>query len=211
MSLLKALTVVVLTMLLALAAIIGSGLIDPAADVPHSDPVYRLLELLRHRGIETRARGLEVPDLSTMSMVRSGAGNYDAMCVDCHLKPGMSDGELYRGLYPRPPALAEVAAPSPAHAFWIIKHGIKASGMPAWGLSMDDETIWGMVAFLQRLPALTPTRYRELVAESAGHSHGPAASDRSNAELRDHRQRAGPAAETREVSRAGEHEHEHEH
>ena len=61
---------------------------------------------------------------------------------------------------------------SPAAAFWIIKHGIKMSGMPAWGKSMDDESIWSMVAFLQQLPDMSEIRYHELVESSEGHTHG---------------------------------------
>lgn len=54
----------------------------------------------------------------------------------------------------------------------MIKHGIKATGMPAWGKSMGDEHIWGMVAFLQQLPELDADDYRQLVASSDGHQHG---------------------------------------
>ncbi|MCX7563678.1 cytochrome c [Xanthomonadaceae bacterium XH05] len=54
----------------------------------------------------------------------------------------------------------------------MIKHGIKASGMPAWGKNMGDEYIWNMAAFLQVLPTLDATAYKELVDSSEGHSHG---------------------------------------
>jgi hypothetical protein len=37
---------------------------------------------------------------------------------------------------------------------------------------MDDQTIWGMVAFLQTMPNLTSEAYHEAVAQSEGHSHG---------------------------------------
>ena len=48
--------------------------------------------------------------------------------------------------------------------FWIVKHGIKASGMPSWGPTHDDQRIWAMVAFLQKLPQLTPEQYQILTA-----------------------------------------------
>ncbi|MEQ1801875.1 MAG: cytochrome c [Gammaproteobacteria bacterium] len=154
-------------------AYIYSGLFNPAADAPHSRPVYWVLENLRHRGIETRVDNIKVPDLTAPGLIRAGAGNYDTMCTACHLKPGVADSEMHRGLYPQPPALATMARPTkPAHAFWIIKHGIKASAMPAWGQSMDDQAIWGMVAFLQQMPKLTSEAYHEAVEQSEGHSHG---------------------------------------
>jgi hypothetical protein len=65
----------------------------------------------------------------------------------------------------------------PSEAFWTIKHGVKASGMPAWGKSMSDEDIWNMVGLLQQLPKLNAQSYRDMVASSEGHSHGPAKDD----------------------------------
>src|SRR5690606_14219762 len=126
---------------------IWSGAYNVAADDPHSRPVYRLFELARDRSIQTRAGKVEVPvGLGSEAQIRQGAGNYDAMCAACHLAPGVSQTELSIGLYPAPPDLT-AATVDEAGAFWVIKHGIKASGMPAWGLSMGDEYIWSMVAF----------------------------------------------------------------
>ncbi len=110
-------------------------------------------------------------DLDDPARIRQGAGNYNAMCTGCHLGPGMQDTELSMGLYPAPPNLSKETVDADT-AFWVIKHGIKASGMPAWGKSMDDEYIWNMAAFLQALPKLTPEQYQALVASSGGHSHG---------------------------------------
>ena len=73
------------------------------------------------------------------------------------------------GLYPKPPNLSEIPALPPAVQFWIIKHGIKMSGMSAWGKTHSDDEIWNMVALLQKLPKLTPGEYKMLVGISAGH------------------------------------------
>ena len=156
---------------------IWSGAYNIAADDPHTRPVHTLLEVARERSIHTRAGKLKVPSgLGTDEQIREGAGNYDAMCAACHLAPGMSPTELSRGLYPAPPDLTATLVDQ-AKAFWVIKHGIKASGMPAWGLSMGDEYIWNMAAFLQKLPDLDATGYRALVDSSGGHSHGGGESD----------------------------------
>ena len=105
-------------------------------------------------------------------MIKQGAGNYAAMCTGCHLAPGIESTEMSMTLYPAPPNLVKLGAPDPARAFWVIKHGIKASGMGAWGKNINDQYIWNMVAFLQQLPKLTTEEYKTLVAESGGHSHG---------------------------------------
>jgi mono/diheme cytochrome c family protein len=94
------------------------------------------------------------------------------MCVGCHLKPGVERSEASAGLYPAPPNLTRHRTDDAKRAFWVVKHGIKMSGMPAWGRSMEDEHIWGIVAFLRTLPDLSPERYQQLVAASGGHSHG---------------------------------------
>ncbi|MHB1084880.1 MAG: c-type cytochrome [Thiobacillus sp.] len=153
------------------------GLFNVSADTPHSQLVYRMIETAREHAIDRSTQDLTAPaNLSDAERVHRGAGNYAAMCVGCHLAPGKTDSEIRMGLYPQPPDLArpdEVAADEAARQFWVIKHGIKASGMPAWSRGgIEDEAIWDMVAFLQQMPALSPAQYIELVEASEGHSHG---------------------------------------
>lgn len=156
----------------AIGGIVWSGTVNVAADEPHSRLVHWVLETARERSIAARASAIEVPDLTAAELLRKGSGNYAAMCEGCHLRPGLAESELRRGLYPQPPALAAREPGNPARDFWVIKHGLKATGMPAWGLSMDDRTIWGMVAFLQSLPGQSAADYQAAVAASSGHSHG---------------------------------------
>ena len=176
MAFIKRKTLLLLTGLLLLAALafggfVWSGVYNIGADDTHTGPVYATLEALRERSIAVRASKLDVPDLGDPARVTQGAGNYAAMCVGCHLAPGMTGTELSQGLYPAPPDLTRETVDA-AQAFWVIKHGIKASGMPAWGRSMDDSYIWNMVAFLQQLPGMDAAQYQALVASSGGHSHG---------------------------------------
>ncbi|MCW5625167.1 MAG: cytochrome c [Burkholderiales bacterium] len=164
---------------LATVIVLYNGWIDIAADSPHGPTVYRLIEFARDRAIARRSEAVKPPDdLADPVRLRRGAGNYAAMCAGCHLSPETEDSELRKGLYPEPPSLAKTATgPSnvdtdPARRFWIIKHGIKASGMPAWSKGgMEDEAIWDLVAFVGQLPNLSATEYRELVDTSAGHAH----------------------------------------
>lgn len=169
----KTLTLASLAAAVVGAGVVYSGVINVGADDPHFPAIHALLNTARERSIAVRARDVEVPNLADEKMIRSGAGNYNSMCIGCHLAPGVSETELSQSLYPAPPDLSKVGANgNPAATFWIIKHGIKASGMPAWGKSMGDEYIWGMVAFLEQLPKLDAQEYQALVASSAGHQHG---------------------------------------
>ena len=157
---------------LAAAAFVRAGVYNIAADDPHYPLTYSMLEQLRDASIKTRASKLTPPaDLMSEARIRQGSGNYNAMCTGCHLAPGMEPTEISKGLYPAPPNLSKVTIDA-SQAFWTIKHGIKASGMPAWGGSMGDDYIWNMAAFLQRLPKLDKASYDALVAASGGHSHG---------------------------------------
>jgi len=156
----------------AAAVLIYSGAFNIAADVPHSSVAYRLMEAVRDRSIAVRLGDVQVPSLDNPNLAAEGAKHYAAMCVDCHLAPGIEDSELRQGLYPQPPNLAEHIDAGPAEKFWVIKHGIKMSAMPAWGKTHDDQSIWGLVAFLQKLPELTPEQYHALVdAGGEGHAH----------------------------------------
>lgn len=155
----------------AVAAYAALGGYNVAADEPHWQMTSSLLRAVRTRSIAARSSAIVVPPLDDEAQIRTGAGNYDAMCADCHLRPGEENSELRAGLYPVPPDLTRDELRDPAAVFWVVKHGIKMSGMPAWGGHMQDEYIWGLVAFLKRLPGLPPTAYQELVQESGGHSH----------------------------------------
>jgi len=163
----------VAVLVVAAVAVLWSGVYSFAADVRHSEPVLSMIAFARDRSIAIRAADIKVPSLGDQELVTKGAGNYEAMCAQCHQAPGKGSTELSRGLYPQPPDLVREAV-EPAAAFWTIKHGIKASGMPAWGKSMQDRDIWSLVALLQRLPSMDQAAYHKLVEQSAGHSHGGA-------------------------------------
>jgi mono/diheme cytochrome c family protein len=163
--------VLAVTAAAVLAGVVYSGAYNFAADDPHTAVVYQLLETARERSMMRRARDLKPPDLGNMQRIVQGAGNYQAMCAQCHMVPGVTSTELSTGLYPSPPNLTHEKV-EPSHIFWAVKHGIKASGMPAWGKGMSDEYIWNLVAFVQHLPQLDEQGYRNMVASSGGHSHG---------------------------------------
>lgn len=174
------LTVLGITAVLAtvVGASISMGIPSFAADEPHSEVVTSLITYARERSINREAKGVDVPaDLGSPERVRRGAGNYEAMCVDCHLSPSAGNSEIHKGLYPSPPNLSVVRdntyyPSSDARDFWIIKHGIKASGMPSWAKGgMDDAAIWDLVAFLNVLPMQSADSYQQLVSASDGHSH----------------------------------------
>lgn len=158
---------VIVAALVLLAAFVWFGIYNIAADAPHSRPVYALLESLCDRSIAVHARGIRQPaDLEAADHVAAGAGLYAEMCQGCHLGPGIEPTEMGQGLYPQAPELAKGTDLSPAQKFWIIKHGVKLTAMPAWGKTHPDPLIWDMVAFLQKLPSMSPAQYKATVASA---------------------------------------------
>ena len=177
LSCLKFILVIVSLIILAGITFLYSGIYPMGADVPHNKLTYWTLETLRENSIKRASKDITVPsDLDTSSRLLRGGADYNDMCVSCHLQPGKNYSDFTKGLYPAPPNLAK--AHNKEHIdnentqaqrrFWIIKHGIKASGMPAWGPGHDDERIWGMVAFLKHLPTLTPEQYQILTPRGDG-------------------------------------------
>jgi len=166
-----ALVAVALLVLIGAAAVgIYAGLYNIAADVPHTQPVYWLLETMRDRSIAARAREVVVPaDLNDPTRISKGAGQYADMCSGCHLAPGMKRTEISQGLYPRAPELRRKTTLTPAEQFWVVKHGIKMTGMPAWGVTHDDDLLWDVVAFVRKLPELSPEQYETLVKNAPKH------------------------------------------
>ena len=174
---------VLLIVVIAVVGMLGfvySGLYNVAADDHHTRPVAELMQILRNRSIQAHAQSIKVPDLEDPQLILKGAGQYAAMCTQCHLEPGMESSEIRPGLYPQPPNLSTFR-PDPREAFWVIKHGIKMSAMPAWGFSHDDATIWSMVAFLQKMPGMTPAQYRDIVARAPPDEDMPMDGDKNAA------------------------------
>lgn len=162
-----------IVIIIALVGYVAAGGYDTAADKPHWALTSSLLEFVRDRSMEVRAKDVVVPaDLNNTTRLTRGAHLYDEMCAICHLAPGVKNTELREGLYPQPPALTDKSDLSPKEMFYIITHGYKMTGMPAWGKTHKPELIWDMVAFLQKLPELTPELYKSMTAESDPHSHG---------------------------------------
>jgi mono/diheme cytochrome c family protein len=161
----------------ALALLIGAavvaiyaGLYNIAADIPHTQPVYWLLDTIRQRSVIARARDIVVPnDLDDAKRISRGAGQYAEMCSGCHLAPGLKRTEISQGLYPRAPELRRKTDLTPAERFWIVKHGVKMTGMPAWGVTHDDELLWDVVAFVRKLPEMTPEQYETMVKNAPKH------------------------------------------
>jgi len=147
------------------AAFIGSGIYDIGADDHHTKIALTIIEQLRERSIAARSSSIEAHFVEDPVRIAAGAQHYSVLCVGCHLAPGVTKSDVRRGLYPHPPNLAQEEPQQAQRAFWVIKHGIKMSAMPAWGMTLDDAAIWDTVAFIRKMPDMTPETYQHLSQE----------------------------------------------
>jgi mono/diheme cytochrome c family protein len=163
--------------LIALAglAFVYSGFFDVAASTSDWPVVSWVLETTRNRSIVVHAAGIPVPSgLDDPAKLVIGTEHFAAHCAVCHGAPGVPKGDIAHGLNPQPPDLAHAASHyTPPELFWILQHGIKMTGMPSWG-DHSDEELWATVAFIEKLPRMTPEEYAKLVMasmEHGGHHH----------------------------------------
>lgn len=153
--------------LITVAVLIGaflifiySGVYNVSAMVPHNGLTVWVINTVKDNSIEHHSENIKIPSLNDSSMVQTGFEHYNEMCVGCHGAPGIKRDEGGHGLYPHPPNLAHSAKEMPAsQLFWITKNGIKFTGMPAFGKTHSDKKIWDIVAFLEKLPGMTPEQY----------------------------------------------------
>ena len=99
----------------------------------------------RHTAIEVQAEPLTDEDMQT------GAEIYKAMCAECHGQLNGKPSVLGGSFYPPAPQLpGHSTAYSDREVFWIVKHGIRNTAMPAWSRLLSDEEIRKVSAFVKR-------------------------------------------------------------
>ena len=152
--------------------IILSGHFNVAATDPDSAMTEWILHATMRRSVVMQSSGIVAPKSFADEQVRDGFEEFNTMCVGCHGAPGRMRNAAGKGLRPRAPDLAQAARTwDSGNLFWIVKNGIKMTGMPAFGLTHDDQTIWNLVAFVSRLPDITPEQYQQLEGQIAGSGH----------------------------------------
>lgn len=164
-TLVLALSAIAATAAVAAAAVIYGGLYDISATDQHLAPTYRVLDVAMRRSIARRAADIAVPPLDEPSILERGLALYDAHCVQCHGAPGVAPEPFALGLTPAPANLAHTArAWPPADIYWVVRNGIKMTGMPAWQFRLAEADLWAVVAFVEKLPELSPRDYRARTA-----------------------------------------------
>jgi mono/diheme cytochrome c family protein len=166
----------ILGFIAALVAVIGAALAvtytgsyNVAANVPDAGIVRWFLSTNMQRSVMNHAQGIKAPAQLTDEQARKGFQIYKETCVYCHGAPGKDPGDIAKGLNPEPPYLPDtVGGWTSAQLFWIIKNGIKMTGMASYGAVHNDDEIWSLVAFVQKLPKMTPEEYAKMEQTPGG-------------------------------------------
>jgi mono/diheme cytochrome c family protein len=152
--------------------VIITGAYNIAATVPHTGFERIIFSTTMRNSVLSRA-GSDTEHVTGEEQVREGFREYNEMCITCHGAPGKEQSDIGKGLHPKPPDLAETLRRwNSAQLFWIVKNGVKMTGMPAFGPTHGDDQIWNIIAFVQRLPGMSADAYKAM--EETSSRRGPA-------------------------------------
>ena len=155
-------------LLAALGAVvfIRAGWYNVGAMVEHWQLTFSLMERTMHYSVRHQARDIVAP-LFSEPLARRGALVYRDQCVQCHGGPGVAPGDIGLSMQPQPGPLVHMKQRwRVPEVYWIIRNGIKMSGMPAWQYRLSEDDLWAVTALIERLPQLSPQDYAALVVEA---------------------------------------------
>lgn len=169
------------------AGLIAAGVLLAVALIAVAGVIY-----LRSSGLSTRgtppalevslaraARGLAIPAAArsrrnpvpfSAEALSDGMHHFADHCAACHANDGSGGTQMGRGFYPKAPdmRLPATQEQSDGELFYVIEHGIRFTGMPAWGTGTADgeASSWRLVHFLRHLPRLTPAELEAMTARN---------------------------------------------
>ncbi|MGH9803948.1 MAG: c-type cytochrome [Candidatus Acidiferrales bacterium] len=148
------LVMLILFVLLLAGALWGASRLNLSAlEEPGETETY-LATKAKRWVVGRRARGIVPPPVENPSRARAaGQMNFGGSCATCHGYDGRTPSDIGRSQYPPTPDLGSPAVQewTDAELFWIIKHGVRLSGMPGFGRIHSDEEIWNLVRFVRSL------------------------------------------------------------
>jgi len=123
---------------------------------------------LRAMAIPGEYANLNNPVLANDESIQKGMAHFADHCASCHANDGSGDAEMGKGLFPPPPDMRQAATQELGDGalFYIIEHGVRFTGMPAWstGTPEGEEASWHLVNFIRQLPRLTPEQVEAMEA-----------------------------------------------
>jgi mono/diheme cytochrome c family protein len=123
---------------------------------------------VRHWGIPGEFRDKPNPVPRTADAVNAGMAHFADHCATCHANDGSGDTVIGRGLFPPAPDMRKSGTQSmtDGELFYIIEHGVRFTGMPAWGSDNPNDAAlgWQLVHFIRHMPRLSPAELQKMEA-----------------------------------------------
>jgi mono/diheme cytochrome c family protein len=167
---------------IALAAFyyVRFGFLDSRADIPVNALEQKIAMPSLDASVDRRAPDIKNPVEASDANLIAGMKIYQANCAACHGDVNHTHAMLADSLYPRAPQFAEDSPDMPENQnLYIIQHGVRLSGMPAWKQSLSDQQMWQVTTFLSHMDRLPPQVSEQWKANADG-STAPTSSPRSS-------------------------------
>lgn len=156
----KFLTGIAFTFLVLLVVLVWaakSGAMDMRADQPPGFFERKLGMSALDASTDKHAPDVKNPVSPTEENLVAGAQLYVNHCAGCHGVPSNKESQFSKSFYPQAPGFFEDTPDMPENQnFYIIQHGIRWSGMPAWNQTLSDAQVWQVVTFLSNIQKLPP-------------------------------------------------------
>jgi mono/diheme cytochrome c family protein len=195
--------VVVIVLIAAVAGAAGWWYVSGRGFSAREQPTWieaAVARRLRHLALPRGARDRRSPIAASPEVIEEGLAHFADHCATCHANDGSGQTDIGRNLYPKPP---DMRAPttqslSDGELFYIIEHGVRLTGMPAWGTGTpeSERASWHLVHFIRHLPKLTPSELERMAQLN------PKSADEWRKEAQDGR-------DGKPASRKPTHEHHH--
>jgi len=119
-----------------------------------------------HRlAIPANAKAARNPLQASPEVLQDARRHFADHCAVCHGNDGDANTMLGRGMYPKPPDLRQSQTQnlSDGEIFWIIEHGVRFTGMPAFTSHGDDQQdTWKLVLFIRHIASLSPAERMDM-------------------------------------------------
>jgi thiosulfate dehydrogenase len=144
-------------------AYLRMGLAEARGDLPPSRLESVLMSSAVHASVRREAPETPNPVPPTDENLLAGGKLYCDGCAGCHGIPGKAKKDGGDVLFPPVPQLPLVGTEyTEAQIFWVIKHGIRRTGMFANGKWSTDTEMWTLAAYIKRMQSLPPHVQEEL-------------------------------------------------
>lgn len=161
---LGALVVLVCVGLVAGGLFAWSGLYNVAASKKHAPAIQSVIAFAKTNSIARQSSDPPPrPPVDESAQVKRAAVHYDRECAFCHGAPDKKQSGVLRNMRPEPPRMPHAVSELKTNElFWVIRHGLKYSGMPGWPHPGRSDEVWAMASFVQGIEEMGADRYRQL-------------------------------------------------